>query len=127
MAKTIFTYEESPYHPNLYTIRIKCEDFYLNYTSGSYNIICARLLNLSYASYLRFCRDVLGAIIIGKNCIYPVAYFKKGENLFGLIKLLNAQANLILFEQEHPDYDKHEEEIKKYKSKFQVRTNDSNN
>ncbi len=119
MAKTIFTYEESPYHPNLYIIRINSEEFHLNNTSGSYNVICARLLNLTYASYLRFCRDVLGAIIIGKNYMYPVAYFKKGENLFGLVKLLNAQANLVLFEREHPDYEKHEEEIQKYKASLQ--------
>ena len=122
MTKTVFTYDESPYHPGYYTIMINHDAFYLFSTKGSFNIICARLLNMSYASYRRFCRDILGATIIGKGTKYPVPYFKKGENLFPLVKLLNARANLVIFEREHPDYSIHEEAVKSYMNKIKETT-----
>lgn len=55
---------------------------------GSFNVFAARVMGLSYASYLRMCRDVYGAILTGKNEKYPIAYFKK-ENAEKLIKILN--------------------------------------
>ena len=122
MIKTIFTYEESPYHPGYYTIMVNHDAFYLFSTEGSFNIICSRLLNMSYANYLRFCRDILGATLIGKGSMYIVPYFKKGENLFALVKLLNARANLVIFEREHPDYIIHEKEVESYMNKIKETT-----
>lgn len=118
MNKTIFTYEESPYYPGKCLIKADFDKFYLTYTEGSYNIICARLMNMSYANYLRFCRDVLGATIIGKGTKYPVALFKKGENLFTFLKLLNARANLVIFERENPNHEEHKKELEKYTGKL---------
>ena len=43
----------------------------LKYTRGSYAILAARVMNLTYANYCRMCRDLYGAEIIGKNSYYP--------------------------------------------------------
>ena len=102
-----FTREESPYYPGKYIIKPIHENFHLEYTEGSYNVICARLMNLTYAQYLRMCRDCFGAEIIGKGAKYPVAYFKLSQELNDLIEQLNARANLVLWERENPDYEEH--------------------
>lgn len=97
-----FTYEESPYYPGFYIIVPNFDTLPLYNTKGSFNIICARIMNLSYAQYLRMCRDILGATIIGKNSLYPVAYFKRSNIFSQFIKLLNARAKFLLYEREHP-------------------------
>ena len=56
-----FTLEESPYKPGKYTLRINFDKLPEMRTTGSFNLLPARLLNLSYAQYLRFCRDIVGA------------------------------------------------------------------
>lgn len=103
----IFYREESPYHPGKYRITMNLDDFYCNYTKGSYNIIQARLFGLSYPQFLRMCRDCFGAEIIGKDSMYPVAYFKRSKELDALIDNLNARANLVLWERAHPCYEDH--------------------
>ena len=120
MAQDIFYAEESPYQPGYYVVRVHPERFYLDYTTGSYNVIMARVVGLSYAQYLRFCRDVLGATLIGKGSLYPVAYFKSGENLNALVRMLNARARLIIFSKTHPDHEEHASFVKEYKSKFKA-------
>ncbi len=104
-----FKAEESPYQPGKYTIRVNHDNFHIVGASGSCNLICARLMNLSYAQYLRFCRDICGAELIGKNTKYPVAYFSEGARLSQLVRLLNRRANLVLWEREHPQWREHQE------------------
>ena len=111
----IFSRDESPNYPGKYIIRPSHEDFFLTYTEGSYNIIGARLMGLTYAQYLRMCRDVYGAEIIGKGTKYPIAYFKRSDKLEALIEQLNARANFVLWEREHPDFEAHEEALSKKK------------
>lgn len=106
-----FRLTESPYNPGKWLIEPIHENFLLKYTEGSYNIIAARLLNLSYAQYLRFCRDICGAEIIGKGHKYPMAYFKKDGRSSILVRLLNNRANLILWNRDHPDWYEHQEEL----------------
>lgn len=96
-----FKKEESCYHPGKWIISPILENFNLSYTEGSFNIIAARLMNLTYAQYLRMCRDVFGAVIIGKNSYYPVAYFNNDEKLKALLDNLNARANIVLWNKEH--------------------------
>ena len=108
----IFSREESASYPGKYIIRADFDKFYLNYTEGSYNIICARLMGLTYGQYLRMCRDCFGAEVIGKNSYYPVAYFKRGEQLEMLIEQLNTRANLVLWERNHPNFEEHIEYVK---------------
>lgn len=107
-----FEREESAAYPGRYVIRPIHENFHLDYTEGSFAIIGARLLGITYPEYLRMCRDCFGAEIIGKGSKYPVAYFKLSQELQVLIENLNARANLILWEREHPDFEEHAEYVK---------------
>lgn len=98
MNERYFTYDESPLHPNRFMISPIIENLPIQRIDGSLNLLPARLLKLTYASYLRFCRDVLGAEIIGKNSYYPVPYFKKNKEFIQFIEFLNARAKLVIYE-----------------------------
>ena len=114
----VFSREESVSYPGKYIIRVDLDKFHLDYTEGSYNVICARLMGLTYAQYLRMCRDCFGAEIIGKGSMYPVAYFKFSKQLNDLIDGLNARANIVLWEREHPDFEEHAEYVKEHNPHF---------
>lgn len=114
----VFSREESVSYPGKYIIRVDLDKFHLDYTEGSYNVICARLMGLTYAQYLRMCRDCFGAEIIGKGSNYPIAYFKLSEKLVDLIEQLNARANLVLWEREHPDFEEHAALVKEKNPRF---------
>ena len=107
----IFCRDESAIQPGKYIIRADLEKFYLNFTEGSYNVIGARLMGLTYAQYLRMCRDIYGAEIIGKGGMYPYPIFKLSRGLEELIDQLNARANLVLWEREHPDFEEHAKKV----------------
>ena len=113
-----FEREESASYPGKYIIRPIHDNFHLDYTEGSFNLICARLFGLSYPQFLRMCRDCFGAEIIGKGSLYPVAYFKFSKQLNDLIDGLNARANLILWEREHPDFEEHADYVKEKNPQF---------
>ena len=107
-----FIRDESASYPGKWIVRPVLDNFHLDSTSGSFNVICARLFNLDYPQYLRMCRDCFGAEIIGKNSMYPVAYFKRSKELDALSDNLNARANLVLWEREHPDFEEHAAYVK---------------
>ena len=115
MGKYVY-YEESPYNKGKYIISLHHEQFpFADGTSGSYNVFLARLAGLSYADFLRMCRDEFGAEIIGKDKLYPVAYFNFGEGLSALTKWLDARAKYILYRHNHPyEIEKNDKEIIKY-------------
>lgn len=71
-------------------------------TSGSYGVLPSRLLELSYANYLRFCRDILGATLYGKGHKYITVYFKNDSATRQLVRLLNARMELVLMDHENP-------------------------
>ena len=75
-----FYLEESPYQPGYYTIRFNEEKINIGPTSSSRNVLMARILNLSWANFLRYCRDNYNARLIGKNSIYVVPYFPLNQN-----------------------------------------------
>lgn len=95
MSKRYFYIEESPYHPGKYIIKIDFTALPSMRTTGSYNLLPARLLGLSYAEYLRYCRDIYKAEIIGKNNMYPVAYFKDNVATGDLVRTLNSRMAAI--------------------------------
>ena len=115
MGKYVY-YEESPYNKGKYIISLHHEQFpFADGTSGSYNVFLARLAGLSYADFLRMCRDEFGAEIIGKDKLYPVAYFNFGEGLSALTKWLDTRAKYILYRHNHPyEIEKNDNEIIKY-------------
>lgn len=108
----IFYRDESSSYPGKFLIRADLDKFYLENTTGSFGVIGARLFGITYANYLRMCRDVFGAEIVGKGSAYPVAYFKLSSELEKLIEELNARANLVLWEREHPDFEEHAAVVK---------------
>lgn len=93
---TYFTYEESMSMPGKYLITPIYNKLPLKYTRGSYAILAARVMNLTYANYCRMCRDLYGAEIVGKNSYYPKLMFTKGEKLDSLIKELNKRMGEII-------------------------------
>ena len=114
----IFYRDESATQPGKYMIRADLDKFHLLSTEGSYNIIGARLMGLTYANYLRMCRDEFGAEIIGKGSLYPHPVFKLSQGLQDLIDQLNARANLVLWEREHPDFEEHAALVKEKNPRF---------
>ena len=108
----IFYKDECSSYPGKYLVRADHEAFHLDSTEGSFNIIGARLMGLTYAQYLRMCRDVYGAEIIGKGSLYPYPVFKLSQGLIDLIEQLNARATLVLWERDHPDFEEHAEYVK---------------
>lgn len=109
---------ESVNFPGKYIIRPIHENFHLDYTEGSFNIICARLFGLNYPDYLRMCRDCFGAEIVGKNSMYPTAIFKFSKQLTDLVDGLNSRANLVLWEREHPNFEEHKDYVKELNPGF---------
>jgi hypothetical protein len=98
--KEYFKLEESVSRPGKYIIKANFTLLPTMTTTGSYNLLPARLLNITYAQYLRFCRDVVGAEISGKNSQYPIAYFTKTDKTANLLKNLNTRMSLVLRERE---------------------------
>ena len=114
----VFYRDESATQPGKYMIRADLDKFHLDSTEGSFNVIGARLRGLTYAQYLRMCRDCFGAEIIGKGSKYPTPYFTLSNELMALIDNLNARANLILWEREHPDFEEHAAYVKEKNPRF---------
>lgn len=92
-----FYLDESPIYHNKYLIRLHHDEFlFKTATRGSYNVLVARVLNLSYPDYLRYCRDRLGAELIGKNGLYVTAYFDNTPEVKQLVQLLNKRMDYIM-------------------------------
>ena len=101
--KKYFYLEEASSYKNKYIIKLNHELFLFPHgTSGSYNVFVARVLNLSYADYLRYARDRIGAELIGKNTRYVMAYYNNDANTAALIKLLNTRMEYIMNEHKYP-------------------------
>lgn len=79
-------------------IRPVYEKFPIHHFRGSYGVLPARVTGLSYANYLRLCRDEGGAELIGKGHLYPVPYFTKGEKASTFLAELNKCARQIFKE-----------------------------
>lgn len=92
----VFELEESGYQPNRYILRFHPDLFYTENTNGSFSVMAARVAGLPYTMYCRFCRDVLGAEVIGKGSTYPTVYFQNTDEVRKFINLLNERANKII-------------------------------
>ena len=115
MIKNFFFLDDSPLYKSKYVIRFDVDkEYFPNGTKGSYNVFMARLLNLSYAEFLRYCRDQLHAEIIGKGNRYVIPYFDNTPEVQLLVKLLNVRMNYIINEREYPfDYVKIDDKVEK--------------
>lgn len=110
-----FYLEESPIYKNKYIIRLNHDKFlFPTGTSGSYNVFIARVLNLSYADYLRYSRDRLGAELVGKQSRYVMAYYDKNQTTEAFVKLLNKRMEYIMHEHRFPyEYKEENGEVKR--------------
>ena len=110
-----FYLEESPIYKDKYIIRLNHDKFlFPTGTSGSYNVFIARVLNLSYADYLRYSRDRLGAELVGKQSRYVVAYYDKNQTTEAFVKLLNKRMEYIMHEHSFPyEYKEENGEVKR--------------
>lgn len=110
-----FYLDESPIYKNKYIIRLNHDKFlFPTGTSGSYNVFIARVLNLSYADYLRYSRDRLGAELVGKQSRYVVAYCDKNQATEAFVKLLNKRMEYIMHEHSFPyEYKEENGEVKR--------------
>lgn len=115
---TYVTYEQSPIN-NLYFITPVYESFkscFPNWLEegGSGAVLLARISGLSYPDYLRMCRDIGGAELVGKGTLYPVAYFRFTEGLYAITKWLNKRAEYLVYRHDHPyEFIAEDNEIKK--------------
>lgn len=90
-----FKVEESPVFKK-YVIYPNIDAMPLGKTFGSYGVIAARLFGMSYPDYLRMCRDVFGAELVGKNKLYVAVTFSNQNDADRLCKELDIRAKLNL-------------------------------
>ena len=90
--KKYFYVEESAIG-NGYLVKPSFDLLPLHYTMGSFSIVPARLLNISYANFLRLCRDDFNGKIKGKNYTYPMVYFAQESDAQKLSAFLNERAD----------------------------------
>ena len=65
-------------------------------TTGSFNVLLARILGLSYADSLRYFRDHYNAKIMGKEGYYCIVRFDKEEDCRAACDLLSARWEQLL-------------------------------
>lgn len=73
----------------MYIIKINFDKVGIIFTTGSFNIAAARVANLSYPDYLKWCRDHYNAEIIGKGSYYCLPYFKNKKDAEEVASILN--------------------------------------
>lgn len=91
-----FISDESGSMPGKYLIRPNFSKLPLYYTTGSYAILPARTMGLTYANYCRMCRDLYNAEIIGKKSYYPTVFFSSKKEADELIKVLDKRMEKII-------------------------------
>ena len=92
--------EESVSNPGKYLIHLNFDEPTLPrmFTAGSYNVLMARLFNMPYSEFLRFCRDCYGADIQGRKCMYPLPVFENNAKTMELVKMLNERMTIVVEE-----------------------------
>lgn len=97
MVMKYFKVIEAPYDNDHFII--SGTDLYYNYfkyTDGSYSVFNARIMGLTYASYLRMARDNFNAKLRGKGHKYPSCYFDKKEDAEKLAKILDERLSYLI-------------------------------
>lgn len=88
---------DAPYDNEHYII--SGTDAYYNYfkwTDGSYNVFNARIMGLTYSSYLRMARDNFNGEIRGKGHKYPSIRFTNKEDAKKLAEILDKRLAFLI-------------------------------
>lgn len=96
-------YEEAMDRPGYYLLKLHHDEFPVHgLEKGSFNVLFARLLNLSYADFLRLCRDLVGAELYGKGQLYVLPYFKLTNDFLMFVRYMNKVAEMMVERHNHP-------------------------
>lgn len=92
-----YNVEQSPYSTKgEYFIQFKeIATKYFTPMKGSFNVLNARLFNLSFPQYLRYISEEYNAHIIGKS-IYPIIYFENEQDAKNLANELDKRLLYVL-------------------------------
>ena len=92
--------EESISNPGKYLIHLNFDEPTLPqmYTAGSFNVLMARLFNMPYSEFLRYCRDCYGADLQGRNHLYVLPVFENNAKTMELVKELNTRLTIVVEE-----------------------------
>lgn len=88
--------DENPYYEGTYLLFFKSNEFGWGTIPGHVGILGARLLQISYPDYLRYCRDNYGAKIVGKKDKVPYLVFTDKKLAEKLCKELDSRLDIIL-------------------------------
>lgn len=87
----IFYVDDIPNEPGYYMVRLEYPQLPFDRIQSSLNVLAARVLGLSYAEYLRYCRDEFGAVLVGKNSLYVIAIYDSRAKAQKVADLLNTK------------------------------------
>lgn len=90
------TVKESAYNDGKWLIFYELDKMPFTAPHHTFHILGARILGLTYAEFLRMCRDWYDAIIVGKNSSYPIPYFNSKQKAKELAEVLNIRLSAIL-------------------------------
>ena len=95
---TYFNIEQSPYSKNNeYCIRLKENGMkYFLPMKGSFSVLYARLMGLTYPDFLCMISARYGARIVGKNNLYPSIYFQTEQDAKNLAQELDKRLLYVL-------------------------------
>lgn len=88
---------EAPYRNGYYLIS-GTDNFYeyFKWTDSSYSVYQARIMGLTYASYLRMARDKFGAELRGKGHKYVSFHFQERKEAERLARILDKRLNYLI-------------------------------
>ena len=99
-----FNLEESANYKDKFLIKVNPDNIPdgVGKSGGSLAVLQARLMMMDFPTYLRFCRDIMKAEIIGKQSKYPAIYFTKTPEVRAFVTLLDKRMAAIMHDIEAP-------------------------
>lgn len=88
--------DENPYYNGTYLLIFKTNEYGWGQLPGHMGILGARLLQIDYVDYLRYCRDYYGAKIIGKKNAVSYLVFTDKKLVEKLAAELDRRLEIIL-------------------------------
>lgn len=88
--------DENPYYNGTYLLIFKTNEYGWGQLPGYMGILGARLLQIDYVDYLRYCRDYYGAKIMGKKDAVPHLVFTDKNLLEKLAAELDKRLEVVL-------------------------------